>query len=76
MAAFGTVTKDANTTFYQRQMLSFGRIKLSVIGVDRGTATANFDGVALYYHLGMSVETESPPTDFRGFRIHALPYLS
>ena len=42
----------------------------------RGTATANFDGVALYYHLGMSVETESPPTDFRGFRIHAIPYLS
>ena len=35
-----------------------------------------WDGMALPYRLGMSVETESSPTDFRGFRIHALPYLS
>lgn len=28
------VTKDANIMFYQRQMLNFGRIKLSVIGVE------------------------------------------
>lgn len=26
--------EGCNTTFYQRQMLSFGRIKLSVIGVE------------------------------------------
>ena len=32
--AYGMVTKDANIMFYQRQMLNFGRIKLSVIGVE------------------------------------------
>lgn len=33
-------------------------------------------GLALHYSLGMSVETESSATDFGGFGIHALPYLS